>query len=331
MKAIKLITSLSLPILALSSLTFSLTACNEPDEPQPGPQPEPEITETPEEYIYHRSFSIRILTVDKDGEYYYIHNYCFGTGWLLDDLTPNDHTDYKYYLATNWHVTQGIINVYYDTPYYGWTIGYADSSNSARTDKIINIDLYPGFGENNFEIMDDDNFLFPGTTDEGIDFHICKVDFAGVEGENKEKLDFINNFYAKNHYINKYSLSTMDTIKNKKLYIGGFPFKYATDGDFGGGKWEFHEMDGNEFLYMEKGGYPHGIDGTSISDTSAQYIYSPNMGDQWMTGGASGSMLINENYEVCGIYWGGWGTDDPVTFHPTFSLFNTPDYSFLPK
>jgi hypothetical protein len=51
------------------------------------------------------------------------------------------------------------------------------------------------------------------------------------------------------------------------------------------------------------------------------------MSENWMSGGASGSMVLDENYKICGIYWGGWNTGN--TFTPYASIFDSNYKNFI--
>jgi hypothetical protein len=53
-----------------------------------------------------------------------------------------------------------------------------------------------------------------------------------------------------------------------------------------------------------------------------------------MSGGASGSMIIDKDKNVCGIYWGGWqyqGDSGKLLdkFAPCASIFNSTDKNFV--
>ncbi|MBQ0045777.1 MAG: hypothetical protein KBS35_02710, partial [Mycoplasma sp.] len=60
---------------------------------------------------------------------------------------------------------------------------------------------------------------------------------------------------------------------------------------------------------------------------SPQYVYNNVQTTSWMSGGASGSMMLTQDCEICGIYWGG-SSDENNNFTPFFSLFKTADYDF---
>ena len=79
----------------------------------------------------------------------------------------------------------------------------------------------------------------------------------------------------------------------------------------------------NQFKYKRFFEESHYIDDEAfgIADVSPQYAATKNFGLDWMSSGASGSMLITEDYEVCGIYWGGQidHEDHPTWYKPRFS------------
>jgi hypothetical protein len=49
-------------------------------------------------------------------------------------------------------------------------------------------------------------------------------------------------------------------------------------------------------------------------------VYIPNVEHTgvkpWMNHGASGSAIINKNYDIVAIYWGGWYDEDDNWFIP---------------
>lgn len=348
MKISKLITPILTASLVVTSASLVLASCNNEDGPV---VPEPQ-----KDYIHDRSFSLMASAICQsltDKDKYIYGREIYGTGWIIDDTTPNITNDYCYNLATNWHVTRGFDTLegyapagyrYIDTWYF-----FADSSSTTRSDGIIDIYDYIWFGENNYVQCDSpvSNYLFSETsTDDydGIDFHVCNVDFAYALAEEgapkaiKTKLDKLNAFRKKNHYINKFVYSDDPEIRRKKKYIGGYPMKETPDKLVGGGRWEAHPIDSSLLSYCDRwdDNEGHYIDSDHFLtfkyyDWSAQYTTNKNFGTDWMSGGASGSILITEDFEVCGIYWGGTVDDGqhPTWFHPRFSLLKTHSYDFI--
>jgi hypothetical protein len=66
-----------------------------------------------------------------------------------------------------------------------------------------------------------------------------------------------------------------------------------------------------------------GNDPTGLyTDNSEQYIVSTKSSATWMYKGASGSPVLNTDFQVVGIYWGGFGPKDGTTFNPCISAFS---------
>jgi hypothetical protein len=57
---------------------------------------------------------------------------------------------------------------------------------------------------------------------------------------------------------------------------------------------------------------PHPIDGgdTNYIDTSPLATFGKRSINDWMSGGSSGSVVINNKFQIVGIYWGGYNISD---------------------
>lgn len=333
MKLFKLVPIVSIALLPIAS--FPVASCSNTKE----------LTEQ-EQYISNRTFSI----LARDGTYA-----CAGTGWIISDATKQDANDYCYWMATNWHVIHGF-DIYLSG---NITYKYADSS-VANMNGIIPYNNYVNFSK--FEIEDKSKFVYedPESTQffiPCIDLYVVKVDFGNPTGAIKTKLDNLNKFQVEHNYINKFASDNADTrLKNKA--IGGYPKKGSrTDG----GKWEAHTITASGLDYKAKGqtkrlkdsegnvnighsiGEPvvdqFGVDWSTDADAeyffywdiSPQYASKNGEASDYMSNGASGSMLLTEDYEVCGIYWGGWtsGSGSSKKYYPGYSIFNSTDINFL--
>jgi len=328
---------LSLLIIPALSL-LSLTTCSKSTEPSTGLY---------EQFISDRTFSIGCgcdelwNTIDEN------HIFSHGTGWILKDATPDNNSDYSYYMATNCHVCETI---------YDWTCPTDGTTYSLH----FLLDDY-------FEYTDKDNLnynyteiehgtgkfaLYPGTTllgfptasyktaytvnentSSSIDFRILKVDFGTPSPSVQQKLNRVNEYCKDN---NSWAVTFANQYSGNKCYIGGYPYQ---TGQATKPTWEFHSMKNyslNTYDGMSSHDIPDKCDYTSLTgqyvDNSPQVLlpsvpyYNNASKKNWMFHGASGSMCINENYQVIGIYWGGWITTDYTTFFPTLSVMNDSTY-----
>lgn len=310
--------------------------------------PDPVVPENIKTYIQDRTFSLMAFPVITDGFEYYSGGYfAYGTGWIIDDATPNITDDYIYHVATNWHVIDGFEEVsQHDFPspflYYKTVHAYSDWTCCSNPFGVL--DSYEDYTfidweeESNYiEEPDESTFMYQPTTNKrGIDLYEATINFASVNGDVpsttiKEKLDKLNTFREQKGYINKFVKGNDPNIIAKTKYIGGYPFKKTIYEDLFGGKWECHEIVSN-LQYVDKPNRQHTIsDESEIKDYSSQYESNLDMQEDWMSGGASGSMLITEDCEICGIYWGGWQIIGDNEFYPAFSIFNKNDKNFLDK
>ncbi|MBQ0045439.1 MAG: hypothetical protein KBS35_00930, partial [Mycoplasma sp.] len=323
MKSLKWLSVLSVIPLSLTSVSFCLVSCGK--KPQPTPVPE-DISE----FIYNRTFSLQALNVSK--------GLCWGTGWIIDDATPDQTNDYQYYIATNWHVIHGFDKLIGEATTVHYQ--YADMSLKDESEPFIDYSHYINFKSytqlplKNYMYQDEESSEF---FKKCIDLYVCKVDFGNPTSSIRTKLDTLNSERAEKGYINKFVDGSTNEIQKKNKYIGGFPKKdNGKEGlDFrGGGQWEFHEL-GNSFTYVSRNnlvskyweqeqyqiGHPIGNpwydqQGNDISwiyprtklqpeyyyyyDISPQYVYNNVQTTSWMSGGASGSMMLTQDCEICG-------------------------------
>lgn len=310
---------------------------------------EPEIftDETPLEYIDHRTFSICGASMA---------GACTGTCWLISDSTPTIYNDYKYYVATNWHVTHMMDRLKQKSG--GMIYLYADKSLAGASD-IIAYESFIQFAS--FNQVSEDNFIYDDVPtgnwfNPAIDIFVAEVNFGQPTGVIEEKLNFVNNLQKTKGRINTFVQSDNDRVINSKKYYGGYPASPIASPT--GTKWDFHELN-KSFQYLDKMGfviqdeygdyeYGHAIgtpdknqSGKEISygpqqeseewynyDVSPQLFVPEGVDPTWMTAGASGSMLLTEDLEICGIYWGYAEPEENITL-PFFSMFNTSEKNFL--
>ena len=313
----------------------------------------PDVSWKCERYISDRTFSLCGVGYYKINGTGTAQPYqsCNGTSWILKDATPNDSTDYQYYIGTNWHVKDGIDSLKQDFDYYGYHFTY-DHVNTCYGDKstqtnhgsqgiglkwdTTNSD-YTTFKSNECNWEDESNFVYGYDSGYWLcaDFYVAKVDFNDVKESMpstiKDKLDDINSWNSRFNCIN-YLADLNELTQGVSKYVGGFPVDQNTEDNLA--KWETHLVDPEYCKYDTDDEYRgHFVDSDyEYIDYTKQYVYDTNMGLHWMDGGASGSMLITKNLEVCGIYWGGHTNDEQDEFYPQFSILNDSTYKdFISK
>lgn len=287
---------------------FFITSCKEKTIPNEYDQ-----------FISDRTFSI-CATGNKEGRAYWVR----GTAWIINK--KNSVSNYEYYIATNWHVELG----FEDINASPLTISYCDSNyltyygQSNDYTKFHSISRYG------------DDCTYDGDKKHAIDMYIYDADFGNandLKPKYKNKLDRINEYYLQhenhiNNFITGYEKST--------YYIGGYPVGSKNDAP---AKWEVHEINDSQSIAYNDSEWSHAIDGEEhpqnpqIIDISPQYIF-PGTKTNWMSSGASGSMIINKDKDICGIYWGGWQYQDnkgkPLDkFAPCASIFNSSVKNFV--
>jgi len=303
------------------------------------PSPEPVDYE---QFIFDRTFSIGCgcdeLSVTGSGEHIFSH----GTGWILKDATPENDDDYSYYMATNCHVCEYmydekdnstsyhlIMDDYFE--YTDSSLGYTYNEIEHGTGKFA---LYPGSTTTEPTGLPTSDYKTAYTVDENtsnsIDFRILKVDFGTPSTSVSTKLNRVNEYCQNN---DSWAVTFANQYTGSDCYIGGYP--YQTDASTKP-TWEFHDV----ATYSKTTSFgTHDVPGTAsytiynntgqYTDNSPQIVlpsvsYDNTGGYNWMNHGASGSMCINGNCEVVGIYWGGW-TDNSI-FYPTLSVMNDSTY-----
>lgn len=331
----KLLKTIVVPLLPITSVPLVFASCGTKEV----------NGETPKDFIYNRTFSLAC-----QGE----ESVVFGTCWIINDATPETSGDYVYNVVTNWHVTHGFSSLGQDKTYW-----VADDSLTNRSDHIIDFDnyyqlqSYYEYPENNFKYTLEEE---PSSTyyKPAIDICTCKINFGSSPVSSiKNKLDHLNQYKQEHGYITQFVNSDDSSVKSKKKYVGGYPMKEANGGIFGG-RWEYRSILSQELKYHSKAykydevNKGHAIGTPDVDqlghvieydpsvepeqwyqyDISPQYMCKTTRPDNWMSGGASGSMLITEDCNVCGIYWGGWGIVGGDGFYPSFSLFKTNNKDF---
>ncbi len=274
-------------------------------------------------YISQHEMSIGAFDVDSTGK---VYGYSFGTAWFYKRYANNDYT---YEIITNYHVFAGIQGVL-SVPLIH-VLGFASNEYDPYGYKKIDFQNY-SFNEvtleNSFSTITEAYIQFQDLGQYKTYMDICaiKVDLseayesASDDPETmafKKQIDFINANYNKGDKIVKVNEDPMSP--GDRVYTAGFPWSTSSP-----------TCEQDYTYFCEEIDYLETLENKARNFVSEEYITYQNQWmakEKWLTymgGGASGSMLINENYEVVGIYWGGSGYKDSSEFKKSFALFSIP-------
>lgn len=279
-------------------------------------------------YISEREMSIgayAITAITEQGQAYA----SFGTAWFYKRYSDNDYT---YEIITNYHVYEGIkgiLNRSNTTHQLGFASNVYDPYSYKKIEFYNDYAINESTTANNFTTLTP-AFVSFGEVQIGdislpayMDICAFKVDLTNAYNNSrsnstfKDQIDYINSHYLKGANIvniNEHALSS-----KSKVYMAGFPWANSSPGS-----------DCNYTYFCEEIDYLDKLEQQAVNIVSPTYLTYQN---QWTTkwksltymgGGASGSMVINEDYEVVGIYWGGSGYEESSEFQKTFALFSIP-------
>lgn len=265
-----------------------------------------EEKETQIEVIWKQKHEFISITLDKisdeDEHYSYIQQRSFscsdiegrqGTCWVVNKVN-DDVNDKKYWFATNFHVFPKDT---YDRLYLCPSV---DKKIAKGNDRYY----WPGFKclevKNKFEIN-------AGDIDEKktIDLTIFQLDINDiVDNSNYMNKNFSKRFdnlqkyyFDHNKHINSFADDYSQTTEDEPKYIVGYP---SVD--------NFPTYKSQKFTGSKPEQYTDKSNLNKISDTGFYNIGEFYKFDYTqkiiLDHGASGSMTIDENYNVCGIYWG---------------------------
>lgn len=284
------------------------------------------------QYIYNRSFSLLTeYTSTIDSKRYF----AWGTTWILSKVNDENLVgDYWYYMATNYHVISTTMTKlstnasFYLSDYYQGEYSAQDNHYRAKVDEIELVKEYFTYDSN--------------SRDNSIDFVVLKanlqpvIDKFGEGSAIKTKIDNLNKYNEEQKCINHFKKTLSDDDKTiEDCFCAGFP---AVTSEF---------KRNTKFCYeripqvnIDRNASHNCVDGSEeakiigqLSDQSWNY-YAPFVDDSAfsLTGGASGSMLIDKDFNVLGIYWGGIEQNRPFhqkEFQPRFSIFSSDQKDFL--
>ena len=296
-----------------------------------------------EKFLSLRTFSIGLfMFIDdhKENKTSLVkYKYNGGTGWIIDKVDHKNSNDYKYWMATNLHVSKVF------DPLHDEEISKNDKNNChlfcACTCNDIAGNEIP-VDEPRLKIAKekktfystkwkqvaietkDSNKIYNANQD--LDFHkdlvhkhrftdfsLIKIDFMldqindeiteKIKAKLEEKLKKINNHLLFNNSLNVYMPNIVK--KSTKIYGIGYPAKIS-NGILLQNKIEYIFQKGKVIDYFKS-------NGTHCDFyTVKEWIDNPD--DRWLlTHGASGTMMIDENFNTIGIFWGSDGNTKQQT------------------
>lgn len=289
------------------------------------------------DYIAQRTLSVGAIGIDASSGGATLSAASSGTMWFYKRLTDTDHC---YEFITNYHVWVGIKNIMdqYNTStklHMLAVLGNPDSSNPYSSGYFDYVEVITNFTQ---EMLNPISINL-GTYDESgqtkdlyMDMCAIKVDLQNLydrssleniggntKGTNelKNELDYINNHYGKGEQIVNFG----SPEANDDVYIAGYPWNNSQQYD-----------DRRQFTYLAqvktKVEKMQGETLNIFSDSSYYTFQDQCIMTKKETfalgGGASGSMVINEDFQTVGIYWGGTTetTSTSYVFYPKFALFS---------
>lgn len=289
------------------------------------------------DYIAQRTLSVGAIGIDASSGDAMLSAASSGTMWFYKRLTDSDHC---YEFITNYHVWVGIKNIMdeYNTStklHMLAVLGNPDSSNPYSSGYFDYVQAIINFTEGtlnpisiNLGTYDDSG----ETKDLYMDMCAIKVDLQNLydtsnlvniggntkgTSELKNELDYINNHYGKGEQIVNFG----SPEANDDVYIAGYPWANS----------EQYENQ-RQFTYLTQVKTKvEQLEGETLNKVSGSSYYT--FQDQCVMtgketfalgGGASGSMVINEDFQTIGIYWGGTSriSQTSYIFYPKFALFN---------
>ncbi len=296
------------------------------------------------DYIAQRTLSVGAIGIDISSGNAMLSAASSGTMWFYKRLTDSDHC---YEFITNYHVWVGIKNIMdeYNTStklHMLAVLGNPDSSNPYSSGYFDYVQAIINFTEEtlnpisiNLGTYDDSG----ETKDLYMDMCAIKVDLQNLydtsnlvniggntKGTNelKNELDYINNHYGKGEQIVNFG----SPEANDDVYIAGYPWANS----------EQYE-DQRQFTYLTQVKTKvEQLEGETLNKISGSSYYT--FQDQCVMtgketfalgGGASGSMVINEDFQTIGIYWGGTSriSQTSYIFYPKFALFSLDNPTYV--
>lgn len=249
-----------------------------------------------------RTFAIGTVYKNKDNDCIFNR----GTAWFVDKVNRNDNNDYKYWIATNLHVCTSVTN--YKSKDKNTIFDFFIKDGLFDTEEIAkNLSLWNDIIDGNKKIIKFDINSVEGVKNQNFtsDFCIFKIEFSidnipkPYKKNVKNWLDSLNRRLLINNSFVTYTTNIL--TKDTKVYSLGYPSLGETKFNFGNGlEWKLSrsicafqiaEIYFNKKDYISGGSYHKSIYGIRNVDHS-------DFGD-----GSSGSVIIDENFNVIGIHY----------------------------
>lgn len=313
-----------------------------------------------ESFIRERTFSLKFNTtryIDPNTGNS-IKSSLFGTSWIFNKILNQE----IYYLATNIHVVSDAIslvanedNTYQIADYIeSIELGYPNnpsvvsSHNDLSLEKITNKITFPEIVYTSSYIENTPTYSIPLSVSQNKHFYtyamtdlaILKFDFSSTSSNFKNFLKYYDlrptTFYANTLGENNF--------RQQNYFIGGYPFLEDINKIIG--TWGF-DSSFNESLGMVSGTIVSNVPQTIVPRgvllpnnitnpaTNSPTRYFQNISNQVtisnliLHGGSSGSMVINDNLEVVGIYWGSYSLSNSSNILGAFDILNTDKYNTI--
>lgn len=277
-------------------------------------------------YINDYTFSIAAIDLDTDKA-------TLGTMWAYAKIT-----NYEYVFITNYHVYESIEAL--GTSGHQRCLGILTTNYNDGKKVKSSMDDYitfaSGYDINSFDVVKEDWGLMssPMYQDQketymdvvGIKINLQEAYNNAQEGKTKFATDFsskvniLNQAYSNNKIILNISSNPAGSI-GKKVYMAGYP--WATSNNEDRDYTYFCEWyDTIQETYTDRSNCLN-VFGDTDYYTYQYQSYLPAYKKIPMGGGASGSMVIDDEKNIVGIYWGGgYSIKDSKFFYPSFAYFS---------
>ncbi|GMO13346.1 MAG: hypothetical protein Ta2E_02580 [Mycoplasmoidaceae bacterium] len=271
------------------------------------------------DFIYQRTISLGGSSDSENVRY-------VGTGWLfkhIDDPVSN----YKYYMFTNWHVSDVM------KKFIAFSYSPAQSNGASVSGTYQPLLTNPEWYNANYYNKNNKNL--------GVDVALLAVDFESYANVNvtlKTRLDNLNT-YASTNTLNPGLLFPdvvkLNDISQGKFYIGGYPKSDWNENEYTLPQWETGTDDINS-IYVDNfknmsinHKIANNINSISNAYVTRKYSHSNSSSDPLFKigGGGSGSMIIDPNFNLLGLYWGGWNFETDDNYQCAFEPFAWEDSS----
>lgn len=312
-----------------------------------------------ESFIRERTFSIKFNTSSyiDPGSGNNIMSSLFGTAWIFNKSLNKD----IYYLATNIHVISNAISLptnetnRYEIANYIDSIELGYPNNPSVISSIDDLSLERITNKTNFpEIVYTSSFIestptysIPSTVSQDVNFYtyamtdlaILKFDFSLASKKFHNFLKYYN-LRPTTFYQNQLG---ENNFMQKNYFIGGYPFLENINKTIG--TWGF-DSSYNEKMGILSGtivsnipqslSKPNGVllpNNITNPNSNSRTRYFQNISNQItisnvsLIGGSSGSMVINDDLEVVGIYWGSYSSSNSRNILGAFDILNTNGYN----